>query len=77
MMNVDGSDYTEDILNYTGYQFFLVSRDLPAANRKVQSRVNDFAALCEKDSIPFYGLTSNTPQAIDEFRHEVQAMYDY
>jgi uncharacterized membrane protein YphA (DoxX/SURF4 family) len=77
LTNVEGSEYTDDILNYPGYQFFLVSRDLLDANKKVQSRINDFAALCEKDSVPFYGLTSNTPQVIDEFRHEVQAMYDF
>lgn len=75
--NVEGSDYTEDILNYTGYQFFLVSYDLEKACTGVQPQINDFATLCEKDKVPFIGLTSATPAAIDEFRHEVNAMYDY
>lgn len=75
--NVEGYEYTEDILNYLGTYFFLVSYDLDAADRDIQPEVNAFAAACEKQGIPFYGLTAGTPEAIDEFRHEVQAAYDY
>lgn len=75
--NVDGYDYTEDILNYEGYQFFLVSYDLARANRSVQEKVNEFAGKCEQNQVPFYGLTAATPSLIDEFRHEVQAPYEY
>jgi len=75
--DVEGSDYTEDILNYKGYQFFLVSRDLAKADRDIQPAINTFAQKAEKAGIPFYGLTSETPSAIDQYRHEVQAMYAY
>lgn len=75
--NVEGYEYTEDIINYPGTYFFLVSYDLNHANRDIQPTVNAFAAACEKEGIPFYGLTAGTPEAIDEFRHEVQAAYDY
>jgi len=75
--NVDGYEYTEDILNYKGSYFFLVSYDLNKANREIQPTINTFATACEKAGIPFYGLTAGTPEAIDEFRHEVQASYEY
>ncbi|MEX1189201.1 MAG: BT_3928 family protein [Bacteroidia bacterium] len=75
--NVEGYEYTEDILNYPGTYFFLVSYDLNHADRDIQPKINAFAEACEKEGIPFYGLTSGTPEAIDEFRHEVQAAYDY
>jgi len=73
----DGNDYTEDILQYEGYQFFLVSYDLDHANKAVQTKVNDFAALCEQNKVPFMGLTAATPARLDEFRHEVQAAYPW
>ncbi|MBX7203054.1 MAG: DoxX family membrane protein [Bacteroidia bacterium] len=73
----DGNDYTEDLLQYEGYQFFLVSYDLTKANRGVQPQINDLAALCEKNKVPFIGLTAATPEMLDEFRHEVQAAYPW
>jgi uncharacterized membrane protein YphA (DoxX/SURF4 family) len=73
----EGNEYTDDILNYEGYQFFLVSYDLNKANLDVQPRVNDFAALCEQNKIPFMGLTAATPGLLEEFRHEVQAAYPW
>lgn len=75
--NAEGSDITEDVFNYKGYQFLLVSYNLAKADRGVQSQINDFANLCEKEKIPFYGLTSDIPSVIDDFRHEVQAPYNY
>ena len=74
---VEGDDITQDIFAYKGYQFLLVSYNLAKADRGVQPQVNDFASLCEKNKIPFYGLTSDIPSVIDEFRHEVQAPYNY
>jgi hypothetical protein len=64
-------------LKYPGTYFFLVSYDLNKANRAIQPTVNAFASACEKAGIPFIGLTAGTPEAIDEFRHEVQAPYEY
>jgi uncharacterized membrane protein YphA (DoxX/SURF4 family) len=73
----DGNDYTDDILNYQGYQFLLVSYDLDKADLGIQPRINDFAALCEKDKIPFMGLTAATPDRLEAFRHDVQAAYPW
>ncbi|MCB0819941.1 MAG: DoxX family protein [Bacteroidetes bacterium] len=75
--NVEGYEYTEDILNYAGTYFFLVSYDLNKANRDVQPEINEFAKACEKAGVPFYGLTAATPDAVEEFRHEVQSPYEY
>jgi uncharacterized membrane protein YphA (DoxX/SURF4 family) len=77
MTNVEGYEYTEDILNYSGTYFFLVSYDLNKANRSIQPSVNEFAKACEKAGVPFIGLTAAAPDAIEEFRHEVQSPYEY
>lgn len=75
--DTEGIDQTNQILNYKGYQFILVSYDLGRASTRYQSRINDFASLCEKDKVPFTGLTADSRLKIDEFRHEVQALYPY
>jgi uncharacterized membrane protein YphA (DoxX/SURF4 family) len=73
----EGNEYTDDIMNYQGYQFFLVSYDLDKADRGIQPRINDFAALCEQNKIPFMGLTGATPAKLEEYRHEIQAAYPW
>lgn len=75
--NTDGFEYTEDILNDENYYFFLVSYDLRKAKTGKQSKINAFAEAALRDGFNFYGLTAASPQAIDEFRHNVQATYDY
>lgn len=75
--NTDGFDYTEDILNDDNYFFFLVSYDLRKAKTGKQTKINAFAEAAQRDGYQFYGLTAASPQAIDEFRHNVQATYDY
>jgi uncharacterized membrane protein YphA (DoxX/SURF4 family) len=75
--SVEGSEFTDDFLKHDSLHFFLVSYDLTKADRDIQPQINAFAQACEKNGIPFIGLSSSTPEAIDEFRHEVQAPYDY
>jgi uncharacterized membrane protein YphA (DoxX/SURF4 family) len=80
-------DLTDSILRINDYYFLLVVNELGEKKKdrfeprnsylKVQGRINDLAALCEKDKKHFYGLTSASKSEISDFRHEVQAMYPY
>jgi uncharacterized membrane protein YphA (DoxX/SURF4 family) len=75
--SVEGADSTQAFLTQNKLHFFLVSYRLDKANLKIQPEINAFASACEKAGIPFIGLTSNSPEEIEEFRHEVQAPYPY
>ena len=75
--DADHNDLTEEKLSYEGYNFILVAYDLKNSDRKVQEKVNQFVVECQKQNIPFIGLTSTSAEETDLFRHEVQAMYDY
>ncbi len=75
--SVEGADSTQAFLKQNKLHFFLVSYRLDKANLKIQPEINAFATACEKAGIPFIGLTSNSPEEIEEFRHEVQAPYPY
>lgn len=77
IQNDKGEDIAGQFLMNPGYSFLLVAYDLDKTDRDIQGRINDFVALCQKDNIPFIGLTSSTVEKISDFRHEVQAMYDY
>jgi triosephosphate isomerase len=75
--NVEGSEYTTDILEYDGYYFFIINYDLDKSKTKNQSKINDFAALSQQNKVPVYGLTSSSVKRVDQFRHDNQILYDY
>lgn len=77
IVDVNGSDYTEDFLNREGYTFMLVAYDLAKTNTAIQPQVNAFAQAAEKSQIPFFGITSTSFPEIDAFRHEHQNMFPY
>lgn len=73
----DEVDYTEEVLNDPNHNFLLIAYDITDTNKEVQEEINDFANACSKKGISFLGLTSSTYEAVEEFRHDVQAIYDY
>ncbi len=75
--DMQGSDYTEDILNNPNYYFFLVAYQLDKTDAKVQGKINDFVNLCDQNKIKFIGLTSSSPKEVDAFRHEHNSMFPY
>ena len=72
----DGSDYTEQILNYSEYYFFLVCYDLDKANKNVFGKINDFSKLCRADRIPIICLTASADQ-IESFKKETGVDIDF
>ncbi|MBI4931651.1 MAG: DoxX family protein [Bacteroidetes bacterium] len=74
--SADGSDYTEQILNYDGYYFFLVCYDLEKTNKNVFGKINDFARLCRQDSVPIIVLTSSA-ELIESFKKETRTDIDF
>lgn len=74
--SLDGSDYTEEILDYPGYYFFLVCYDLDKTCKNVFGKVNDFVALCKADSIPITCLTASADR-VESFKKETGADIDF
>ena len=74
--SVDGSEYTDDILNYDGYYFFLVMYDLNKANKDVFGKINDFVKLARQDSVPIIALTASADQ-IEAFKKETGSDIDF
>lgn len=72
----DGANYTEQILNYEGYYFFIVCYDLNKSNKDVFGKLNDFARLCKADNIPIICLTSSGDK-IESFKKETNAEFNF
>ncbi len=77
LVNSDGSNYTEDILNNPDFNFMLISYDVTKADKDVQKKINALSAACDKEKIKFIGVTATAPEETDKFRHDVQAAYDF
>lgn len=69
--SLEGSDYTQDIIENPNYNFLLICYDLDKADKEVFGKVNDFEALCRQDSIAFVVLTASTKETIEKFKQEV------
>jgi uncharacterized membrane protein YphA (DoxX/SURF4 family) len=68
---------TDKFLHENDYSFWLIAWDIEQTNKDAQHKINDFALLCEKDHVTFIGLSASSEAKIKDFRHEVQAMYDF
>ena len=74
--STDGTDVTQDVLTMDKV-FLLVAYRINESNEKVQNKVNDFVALCQKEGVEFIGLTGSAQKDIDDFRHKHNSMFDY
>lgn len=77
VFDLDENNVTPQLLSYGGHQFFLVIEQIESCHFNALPELNKLAEVAEKNGIPFYGLTSNKPSMIEDFRHEVQAAYPF
>ena len=76
--NMDGEDYTEMFITDPGYVFFLIAYDITdPSNNEISEKVNALATESMNNEITFIGLTSSLYESVEQFRHDVQASYDY
>ena len=70
MQNEYGEDYTDEFLLKDTYKFIVVEYDLNKANKAIQGKLNDFAALCTQNNIEIIGLTSSDRLTLRVFKKE-------
>ena len=74
--NLDGADYTQDIIENPEYNFLLICYDLSKTNKEVFGKINDFVSLCKQDNVTFTMLTSSAKETIAKFKQETGATMD-
>lgn len=73
----EGTDITEQVLNHEGYYFLLIAYNINKSNEEVQIKINEFAASCEKNKLPFIGMSASADSEIEAFRHKHQNAFEY
>jgi uncharacterized membrane protein YphA (DoxX/SURF4 family) len=69
--SLDGSDYTQDIIENPNYNFLLICYDLDKTDKAAFGEINDLLALCKQDSLSFVGLTASPKPNVEMFKTEV------
>ncbi len=75
--NLDGTDYTQDIIENPNYNFLMICYDLDKTDKGVFGKVNDFSALCKQDSVAFITLTASTKETIENFKIGAKTNIDF
>jgi uncharacterized membrane protein YphA (DoxX/SURF4 family) len=75
--NLNGDDYTQDIIENPDYNFLLICYDLDKTNKDVFGKINDFAALCKQDHVKLIGLTASNKDRVERFKEEVHTDIEF
>lgn len=73
----DNQDVTAQVLDQPGFHFWLIAQDMTKTNMPAFSKVNLLAGDCEKNGLPFVGLTSTSHDLLDPIRHDLNAPFPF
>jgi hypothetical protein len=72
----DGNDKTQELLTYPKV-YVMVSYDISKANGDCMPEMNALAESVKSKGIPFVAATSGSYNAVNDFRHNHQTVYDF
>ncbi len=71
----DGIDITEDVLQYPGYTFLLISPKLEKAEESNVDRINELFDYTRQNGYKFYCICASSPGKITEWKNNAGADY--
>ena len=77
LADLDGEDLTWQVLEQSGYTFFVVAPCLERTDEGMLDVVNDLYDYAKVNGYHFYMLTSSSDKAIDEWTERTGAAYSY
>ncbi|HKL03892.1 MAG TPA: DoxX family protein [Cryomorphaceae bacterium] len=78
VMNEDGSDIGDQLLNDEDYSFMVVAYDVTKAmNGDVSEKLNELAKKAEENGMNFYLVTSSPYETSDTYKHENQFAFPF
>jgi hypothetical protein len=77
--DLNGNSVTEQILNDPKHSFWLIMHDLGKTEQdeELMAQLNDFYRLAHADGFKVLAFTGSSPDQIDAFKHEHNALYDF
>lgn len=76
IVNADGEDLTEEVLQSDNYNFLLIAYNLDKADLSKIDSINNLADFCINQGYTFQMLTASTDDAIESFRETTNPPYD-
>lgn len=76
IVNADGEDLTEEVLQSDNYNFLLIAYNLDKADLSKIDNINNLADFCINQGYTFQMLTASTDDAIESFRETTNPPYD-
>ncbi|RMG83561.1 MAG: DoxX family membrane protein [Bacteroidetes bacterium] len=76
IIDADGNDITEDILNEPAI-LLVISYDITHANESVQPKINKLAEEAFGKGIPVYGITASLNNEVETFKQKTGSNIDY
>ncbi len=73
--DVDGEDYTADVVACENFIFMVVAYDITTTNIEAFAKLNQFSQDLQKDSIQMVLLTGSSPNYINEFNKKVSLKF--
>ena len=70
IVNMDGTDITEQVLESDTYNFLFITHNLKKANKRALKRANELYLFCEQEGYPFYALTASTNADINQIKNK-------
>ena len=77
LVSLDGEDVTWEVLEYPGYTFLMVARDLSRTDEGMLDVVNDLCDYARVGGHPFYMVTSSDAGAVARWTERTGAAYPY
>jgi uncharacterized membrane protein YphA (DoxX/SURF4 family) len=72
-----GEDITDSLLSNPDYSFWVVVYDVKNASHKADEKINTLIQETEKNNLQVIGISASLDTEINEYRHQVQAMYPF
>lgn len=72
-----GEDITDSLLHNPNYSFWVIVYDVKKASHKADEEINALVQACEKNAIQIIGISASIDTEVNEYRHEVQAMFPF
>jgi hypothetical protein len=74
--DADGNDKTQELLSYPKV-FVMVAYDISKTEEECMPQINDLAQKLQNRGVPFVAITAGSYQAVNDFRHKHQTMFDF
>jgi uncharacterized membrane protein YphA (DoxX/SURF4 family) len=77
LYDASGVDYTDSLLNDTGYKLIIVQKDIRESRKGTVEMLSVLGRDFQSEGYTVWALTSTPPEIVEPYRHEYQLSFSY